>query len=125
MTKFDVRACRRLADTITAKADAALDYPTMLAFDGFARAWRLQVDLLEFDAEAAAGVDAFIGSRVRQRRREMGLAVEDLAELCGMAVDEIERCEAGAAVIQAALVWRLSQGLNRPVEFFYPARTGR
>lgn len=122
MTKFDIRACRRLAVTITAKADAALDYPTMLAFDGFARAWRRQVDLLELDAEATAGVDAHIGARMRQRRQEMGLSAQDLADLCGVTVDLLERYEAGEAVIHAALVWRLSQGLNRPVEFFYPDR---
>lgn len=125
MTKFDIRACRRLADRITAKADAALDYPTMLAFDGFARAWRRQVDLFEVDAEATASVDAYIGARVRQRRHELGLSTEDLAELCGVAAEQVERYEAGRAVIQAALVWRLSQGLNRPVEFFYPERTER
>jgi len=122
MTKFDIRACRRLADTITAKADAALDYPTMLAFDGFARAWRRQVDLLEVHAEATASVNAHIGARVRQRRHEMGLSTDDVAELCGIAVAQIERYEAGDAVIQAALVWRLSRALNRPVEFFYPER---
>jgi len=123
MTKFDIRACRRLADAITTKADAALDYPTMLAFDGFARAWRRQVDLLEVAAEATASVDAHIGARVRERRHELGLSTKDLAELCGIAVEQIERYEAGGGVIQAALVWRLSQGLNRPVEFFYPERT--
>ncbi len=122
MTKFDIRACRRLADRITAKADEAVDYPTMLALDGFARAWRRQVDLLELDVETTAGVDAFIGARVRQRRLEMGLSRKDLAQACGIAADEIERYEAGAAVVQAAQVWRLSQGLKRPVEFFYPDR---
>ena len=94
----------------------------MLAFDGLAGEWRLEADQLDFRARPAAGVDAHIGARIRQRRHEMGLSQEELGDLCGLLPGEIGRYEAGQAVVHAASIWRLSRSLNRPVAFFFPER---
>jgi transcriptional regulator with XRE-family HTH domain len=52
------------------------------------------------------------GQVVRERRAELGLSQEDLAELCGFDRKSISRVETGAFSPSLDRVWRLADSLD-------------
>lgn len=125
MTRPSAASCREKAKVATARADAAHDYDSILAYDGLARDWLSLAARCERE-DGPVGVDTInthVALQLRQRRCEMGLSREDLADLCGVPEARIEQYESGRTVVWADSLWRLSTGLKRPVDFFYPSRT--
>ena len=55
------------------------------------------------------------GEVVRERRNELGLSQEDLAERCGFDRKSISRVETGAFSPSLDRVWRLADGLDLPI----------
>ena len=55
------------------------------------------------------------GEVVRERRTELGLSQEDLAERCGFDRKSISRVETGAFSPSLDRVWRLDDGLDLPI----------
>jgi transcriptional regulator with XRE-family HTH domain len=64
-------------------------------------------------------IDVHIGRRLRRRRRLMGLTQQELAGSCGVRFQQIQKYECGANRISAARLWRLSEALQVPVNYFY------
>ena len=67
----------------------------------------------------ADDIDAFLGRRLRRRRRLMGLTQQQLAESVGIRFQQIQKYECGANRISAARLWRLAEALEVPVGYFY------
>ena len=67
----------------------------------------------------ADDIDAFLGRRLRRRRRLMGLTQQQLADSVGIRFQQIQKYECGANRISAARLWRLSEALEVPVGYFY------
>jgi transcriptional regulator with XRE-family HTH domain len=67
----------------------------------------------------ADDIDAFLGRRLRRRRRLMGLTQQQLADAVGIRFQQIQKYECGANRISAARLWGLSQALEVPVGYFY------
>ncbi len=71
------------------------------------------------------------GDVVRERRVELGLSQEDLAERCGFDRKSISRVETGAFSPSLDRVWRLADGLDLPLSDLFsgfqdaPPRRGR
>lgn len=64
-------------------------------------------------------VDAHVGSRVRLRRMLVGLSQEKLGERMGLTFQQIQKYEKGVNRIGASRLFRLSQVLEVPVQFFF------
>lgn len=71
------------------------------------------------DVKAADEIDAHVGSRVRIRRMTLGVSQEQLADALGLTFQQIQKYEKGQNRIGAGRLFRISQILKVPVEFFY------
>lgn len=71
--------------------------------DGGARRQRLDREL-----------DAEIGRRLRARRRARRLTLQQLAEISGLTVQQIQRSESGAARVTVVVLLRLAEALQTP-----------
>ena len=60
-----------------------------------------------------------IGRRIRVRRRLLGLSQEHVALQCGVRFQQIQKYESGMNTISAARLWRLSQSLGVPMNYFF------
>lgn len=68
---------------------------------------------------SADDVDAFVGSRVRIRRMTLGISQEQLGTALGLTFQQIQKYEKGQNRIGAGRLFRISQILSVPVQFFY------
>jgi transcriptional regulator with XRE-family HTH domain len=68
-------------------------------------------------------IDIAIGARMNARRRELGLGLETLAGALGISREQLERFEAGADRIGAALLARAATVLNVNVTYFFPTQS--
>lgn len=64
-------------------------------------------------------IDLHLGKRLRRRRRLLGLTQQQLAAVCGVRFQQIQKYECGANRISAARLWQLSLALEVPVGYFY------
>jgi len=64
-------------------------------------------------------VDIQVGSRVRLRRKMLGLSQEKLGEAIGLTYQQVQKYERGANRIGASRLYQLSEVLDVPVTFFY------
>ena len=64
-------------------------------------------------------IDAFLGRRLRRRRRLMGLTQQQLGDSVGIRFQQIQKYECGANRISAARLWALAEALEVPVGYFY------
>lgn len=67
----------------------------------------------------ADDIDAFLGRRLRRRRRLMGLTQQQLGDSVGIRFQQIQKYECGANRISAARLWALAEALEVPVGYFY------
>ena len=63
--------------------------------------------------------DESIGERLRARREEIGLSVEELAAACGLSSARLIECEAGAAPLTVLELCRLADQLEAPLTYFH------
>lgn len=68
---------------------------------------------------SADDVDAFVGSRVRIRRMTLGISQEHLGTALGLTFQQVQKYEKGQNRIGAGRLYRISQILSVPVQFFY------
>ena len=68
-------------------------------------------------------IDLHLGKRLRRRRRLLGLTQQQLAGVCGVRFQQIQKYECGANRISAARLWQLSEALEVPVGYFYDGLT--
>jgi transcriptional regulator with XRE-family HTH domain len=64
-------------------------------------------------------VDVHVGSRVRLRRMLVGLSQEKLGASMGLTFQQIQKYEKGVNRIGASRLFKLSQVLDVPVQFFF------
>ena len=64
-------------------------------------------------------IDLHIGKRVRRRRRLLGLTQQQLASVCGVRFQQIQKYECGANRISAARLWQLAEALDVSVGYFF------
>ncbi len=64
-------------------------------------------------------IDVHVGSRVRQRRRLLGLSQEKLGEALGLTFQQVQKYERGINRISASKLWMMTQILDVPVSFFF------
>jgi transcriptional regulator with XRE-family HTH domain len=74
---------------------------------------------LAHEARKPTDADRFVGQRLRQGRRELGLTQEALAALLGVTFQQIQKYEAGHSRMSAGRLLEIAQALGRPVGWFY------
>lgn len=65
-------------------------------------------------------VDVYVGSRVRMRRKMVGLSQEKLGHQLGITFQQIQKYEKGTNRIGAGRLQIISEILDVPVSFFFP-----
>src|ERR1700761_5280799 len=64
-------------------------------------------------------VDAMVGRRLRMRRRLLDLSQQDLANICGVTFQQIQKYEAAKCRMPVATLWRLAYALEVEVSYFF------
>jgi transcriptional regulator with XRE-family HTH domain len=69
--------------------------------------------------KAANPVDKHVGSRVRMRRKMLGMSQDKLGKELGLTFQQVQKYEKGANRIGASRMQQIAQVLQVPVEFFF------
>ncbi len=64
-------------------------------------------------------IDTKIGSRIRLRRRELGLTQQRLADLIGISIEDLQWYEAGHARVDVELLLAFKRTLGVELSYFY------
>lgn len=73
---------------------------------------------------SASAVDEFIGERIRERRRQIGMSQTTLADAIGVTFQQIQKYERGVNRVAASTLVDLSSALGAPVAAFLPGKQG-
>lgn len=79
---------------------------------------RIQPPLSQISCECDP-VDLHVGRRIQQRRNQLGMSEERLAEQAGLTPQQIHRHERGSSRIGASRLLDLAHALAVPVDFFF------
>lgn len=66
--------------------------------------------------------DVYVGSRVRLRRKMLGLSQEKLGDKLGITFQQIQKYEKGTNRVGASRLEAMSTALDVPVSYFFPER---
>jgi transcriptional regulator with XRE-family HTH domain len=64
--------------------------------------------------------DVYVGSRVRMRRKMLGLSQEKLGEKLGITFQQIQKYEKGTNRVGASRLQAMATALDVPVSYFFP-----
>ena len=70
-------------------------------------------------ARKPSDADRFVGQKMRQARRELGLTQEMLASELGVTFQQIQKYEAGHSRLSAGRLRDVAIALQRQISFFY------
>ncbi len=70
-------------------------------------------------ARAPALVDTHVGSRIRLRRRVLGLSQQQLAEAIGLTFQQVQKYELGKNRVSASKLYDIAGMLAAPVAYFF------
>ena len=63
--------------------------------------------------------DKHVGTRVRMRRRTIGMSREKLGDVLGLTYHQVQKYETGKSVISAGRLHEIANILGVPVAFFF------
>ena len=64
-------------------------------------------------------LDAYVAARIRQRRLELGLAYEQLADAMGLSHEQVRNRESGAQAFEYSDLWRFAGALDVSIVYFF------
>ena len=73
---------------------------------------------------SVTAIDEHIGQRLQLRRVMMGLSQKDLANVCGVSFQQIQKYETADNRISASRLFEISNALETPVSFFFRGLPG-
>jgi transcriptional regulator with XRE-family HTH domain len=71
------------------------------------------------EQRATKAVDEHIGRRVRERRLEIGMSQEHLAELLGVTFQQIQKYEKGVNRVAASRLYDMTGALDVDIAYFF------
>lgn len=71
------------------------------------------------EGKAPSDIDRFVGRRIFERRRELGLSQEALAERLRVTFQQVQKYERGSNRIAAGRLFDLAQALETSIPYFY------
>ena len=69
-------------------------------------------------------VDQHIGKRMQLRRTMLGLSLKDLAKICGVTFQQIQKYESADNRISASRLFEIGTAMQTPVSFFFSELPG-
>jgi transcriptional regulator with XRE-family HTH domain len=69
-------------------------------------------------------VDAHVGTRIRLRRKLLGLSQQQLAERLGLTFQQVQKYERGVNRVSASKLYETAQVLQAPVTHFFEGLDG-
>lgn len=69
-------------------------------------------------------VDKHIGRRLQLRRTMMGMSLKDLAQVCGVTFQQIQKYETADNRISASRLFEIGAAMQTPVSFFFMGLPG-
>jgi len=70
-------------------------------------------------------IDTHVGTRVRMRRKILGVSQEKLAEALKLTFQQVQKYERGVNRVSASKLWETSIFLNVDVGYFFEGLSGR
>ena len=67
----------------------------------------------------AEDIRLHIGRRLTTRRLALGLSLAEVAQKCGVTLQQIHRYETGANSISVPMLWQLSRCLDVDIAYFF------
>jgi transcriptional regulator with XRE-family HTH domain len=64
-------------------------------------------------------VDVMVGLRLRRRRRLMGLTQQQLAAICGVSFQQVQKYECAYNRLSVAMLWKLACALEVDIGYFF------
>lgn len=64
-------------------------------------------------------MDIHVGARLRERRLQLGMTQEQLADSIGLTFQQIQKYERGVNRMGASRLWEVARALDVPLDFFY------
>ncbi len=64
-------------------------------------------------------VDLYVGKRIRDRRKEVQVTQEKLAEHLGLTFQQVQKYEKGANRVSASKLYEIARALNASIEYFF------
>ena len=68
---------------------------------------------------APAPVDSHVGSRIRFRRRVLGLSQQQLADAIGLTFQQVQKYELGRNRVSASKLYDIAGFLTAPISYFF------
>ena len=68
---------------------------------------------------AANPIDVHVGTRIRLRRKTMKMSQEQLGDQLGITFQQVQKYERGTNRVGASRLWKISQVLQVPIQYFY------
>ena len=72
---------------------------------------------------SANPVDIHVGTRIRLRRQVLKMSQEKLGDQLGVTFQQVQKYERGTNRVGASRLWRLSQVLDVPINYFFEGLT--
>ena len=69
-------------------------------------------------------IDQHIGKRMQLRRTMLGLSLKDLANICGVTFQQIQKYETADNRISASRLFEIGAAMQTPVSFFFSGLPG-
>ena len=69
-------------------------------------------------------IDQHIGKRMQLRRTMLGLSLKDLAKICGVTFQQIQKYETADNRISASRLFEIGAAMQTPVSFFFNGLPG-
>jgi transcriptional regulator with XRE-family HTH domain len=64
-------------------------------------------------------VDVMVGRRLRRRRRLLGITQQELAALCGVSFQQVQKYESAYNRVSVAMLWKLAGALDVEIGYFF------
>ena len=80
-------------------------------------------DAPQFSGKRPNPTDVYVGSRVRMRRKMLGLSQEKLGEKLGITFQQIQKYEKGTNRVGASRLQAMASAMEVPVSYFFPDAT--
>ena len=75
--------------------------------------------IVQVDAEGPNPVDVHVGTRIRMRRKVLGMSQEKLAERLGLTFQQVQKYERGANRVSASKLYQAARALQTPISYFF------
>jgi transcriptional regulator with XRE-family HTH domain len=69
--------------------------------------------------KAPGALDRYVGTRVRQRRLEIGMSQEKLGEALGITFQQVQKYEKGTNRVSVSRLHQIAETLGVPLSYFY------